>query len=503
MRFILPTRIPVVKALLFSAILALVELLEGTLPLYVLLVFLFFMVSTFAFNIAGGFTRPSGAYIFFYSTLTAGVGTVFKALLGQPAHTHLEKPLLTISVYLATTLGLLAAAFLTRKIVMTRDGIAGILKVPNINLRTSALGCFVMVFLIQAAFAIFPGGNGSILHAVAMVNYFLPLGILVGTIAAIRDSGGRRSTSVLTIIAMVYSTYDGMLAFSKQAMFTPFVCWVLGMAWAHFRLRPKHILAIVVFCFIAQEYLTPISNVGRVDVMNGGRQERQVLLEKYIEHPEALRRTNEDRAEAYAGDFWYYGSQRGVLDRLTMLPNDSQLINFTSQGHYFGYYPVLVYFQNWVPHFIDPHKLEGVSVGGNRYAHEMGELAEEDTSTGISYSPSAEAFHLDGWTSVLLLQPCIFLLVFITADAVCGDVRAQPWGLLPMLLFAHIAPEELLNGSINFVWVGNIGTIFCIVVCGYVTPIFGMLLKGRERVPFWHSNLQATAPDLATGAEPA
>ena len=49
--------------LIFSALLVLVQLLEGTDPRYSGLVFCFFMLSTFAFNVAGGFTRPSGAYI--------------------------------------------------------------------------------------------------------------------------------------------------------------------------------------------------------------------------------------------------------------------------------------------------------------------------------------------------------------------------------------------------------------------------------------------------------
>ena len=502
MRLFLPLRIPVARALVFSSVLALVELVEGTGPMYVLLVFVFLMLSTFAFNVAGGFSRPSGAYIFFYSTLTAGVGTVYKALVGQAAETHLYAPLQTIAVYAATSGLLLAAAYLTRKIATTRDGIAGVLRVPKINLRTSATGCMVMVFLINGSFALFPGGSGSILHAIAMVNYFLPLGILIGTVATIRDSNGRRSTSLLTIGAMTFSTYQGLLSFSKQGMFTPFVCWVIGAAWASYRLRPKHFAVIIAFCLVAQNFMVPLANVGRVDVITGSPAERLGILEKYVEHPVLLSKTNEERVAAYAGaDYWYYGKPQGIIDRLTMLPNDSQLIAFTDQGHFFGYLPVVYYFQNWVPHFIDAHKLEGINVGGNRYAHEMGQLADDDQTTGISYSPTAEAYHLDGWKAVLLVQPCIFLLVFITTDAVCGDVRAQPWGLLPMLLFSHIAPEELLSGSITYVWIGNIGTIFCILICGYVAPVFGHLLKGRERVPIWRSNLPSAASNLPSAAE--
>ncbi len=504
MRIVLPRRVPVAKAFVFSAVLALVELVEGTGPLYVALVFTFFMVSVFAFNIAGGFTRPSGAYIFFYATLAGGVGTVFKALLGQPADTHLQAPITTIAVYTVTVGVMLVVAFLTRKIATSVNGIAGVFQVPQMNLKTSAMGCLVVVFLINLSFSLFPGGNGSILHAIAMLNYFLPLGILLGTVSVVRESNGTRSTSILTLCAMTYGLYGGLLAFSKQTMFMPFACWLFGAAWAGLRIRLRHVICILAFAFVAEGFMVPLSNVGRVDAITGSTQERLGIVEKYIADPALLYRTNKERVAAYAGaDYWYYGQPQGLMDRLTMLPNDGQLIAFTEQGHYFGYYPILVYFQNWVPHYLDPNKLEGVYVGGNRYAHEMGQLAEDDWSTGISYSPSAEAFHLDGWRAVLLLQPCIFLLLFVTADFLCGDLRAQPWGLLPMLLFSHIAPEGLLGAAINYVWLGNLATIFCIFISGYVTPIFGKLLSGRERAPMLRANLMLPSADGSTGLEGA
>lgn len=496
MRILFPSRIPVTKSLLFCLALAFVELLEGTDPIYVFMVLLFFMLTTFAFNIAGGFTRPSGAYIFFYALLSGGLGTVYKALLGQAADTHLESPMLVLSVYTATVGTMLIAAFLTRRITSDPNGIAGILHVPKLDLRTSALGCMVMVFLINYSFLIFPAGAGSILHALAMVNYFLPLGILLGTIAAVRDSGGRRSTSGITLFALIYSTYYGLLSFSKQGMFTPFVCWVLGLAWAGYPLKGKHLATILGFCFLAQGFLVPLANVGRGDMLAGTPDERLAIVEHYVENPGLLRQINRERLAGLAGsNIFYYGTSQGIFDRLTMLPNDAQLMAFTAAGHYYGYMPVVYYFQNWVPHIINPHKLEGIAVGGNAYAHEMGQLADEDWTTGISYTPSAEAFHLDGWTSTLLLQPLIYLLLFVVTDAVCGDLRYQPWGLLPMLLFSHIAPEGLLSATINYVWLGNVGTIFCIFVCGYIAPVFGRLLKGRERAPLWQSTIGLpTAP---------
>ncbi len=500
MRITLPQRIPVSKAFLCTSLLVLAELLEGTDPLYAVMVFCYFMLSVFAFNMAGGFTRPSGAYVFYYSTLAGGVGTVYKAVLGQPANTHLQAPLLVISVYTATVFALLCAVFLTRRIVNTTDGIADLMHVPKLDFATSALGCVVMVFLLDFVAGFLGAGfTGAILHGLAIVNYFLPLSILLGTIAAVRNSHGQRSTSPLTLAVLAYATYGGVLSFSKQGMFSPFVCWVLGLAWSRFQLRVRHLATIAVFAVIAQGWMVPLANVGRVDEVN---EDRVAVVEHYIQHPLLLRETNRERQSAYAGmDVWYYGTPQGIFDRLSMLPNDSQLIAYTAQGNYFGYLPIIAYYENWVPHIIAPHKLEGVWIGGNRYAHELGQLADQDVTTGISFSPSGEAFHIDGWRCVLLAQPIIFLILFVTTDFVCGDLRAQPWGLLPLLLFAHIAPEQLLGGTITYTWQGNLGTTFAIFICGYVAPVFGRLLKGRERTIVWRNDIGLAPPGAAPLAE--
>ncbi len=506
MRITLPEKIPVGKAFLLVCLLILVELMEGTEPAFAILVFCYYMLCILAFNTAGGFTRPSGAWIFYYWTLVAGVGTVYKALLGQAGNTHLQSPVLTMAVYTATAGALLCSAYFTRRLVNTRDGVAGLLHVPKLDFNTSALGCVVMVVLLNFAFGFFGGGlAGALLHGLAIVNYFLPLSILLGTIAAVRNSGGRRSTTPLTWAVLTMSTYFGLLSFSKQGMFSPFVCWLLGAAWARFQLRVRHLLGIAVFAVVAQGWMVPLANVGRVDLnVTGGPNPQLTILERYIAHPMLLRETNRERQSAYAGlDVWYYGTPQGIFDRLTMLPNDAQLIGFTAEGNYFGYLPIVAYYENWVPHILAPHKLEGLRFGGNTYAHELGQLAEGDVTTGISYSPSAEAFHVDGFRCVVFVQPLIFLLLFVATDFVCGDLRAQPWGLLPLLLFSHTAPEQLLGGSIGYTWLGNAGTIVAIIVCGYVAPVFGRLLKGRERSIVWRNDIGLPTQAARPLAEPA
>ncbi len=179
---------------------------------------------------------------------------------------------------------------------------------------------------------------------------------------------------------------------------------------------------------------------------------------------------------------YYYGKPQGLWDRLSMLPNDAVLISFSDHGHYFGTKAIRYYFENWVPHIIDPNKLQGVAVGGNAYMHEMGALADADWSTGISFSPTAELFHIAGWFGILVLGPPIFLLLFMTNDLVCGDVRRQPWGLGLVLIYAHAAPELGIGGAITYTWLGNIGVMLAILGCGYVTPLLGLLLSGGDKL---------------------
>ena len=301
-----------VFTLLFAALLVLVELLEGTDPRYSGLVFCFFMLTTFAFNVAGGFTRPSGAYIFFFALLVVEVGTVYKAILGQPADTFLQEPLLMMGLYVASMAGMLLVAFATRRIATTKDGIAGILKINTVNYTQAALGCFFLYCILNFGPVLLPELGGQLLHSLQIINVFLPLCILLGTVGAIQDSGGRRSTNALTWLALLYSFWTGLLSFSKQGMFTPITCWILGVAWARFRLRLVHLVFIAVFVYFAQLVLVPIAQIGRDAVVTGTESERLDLVAGYLGNISALERRSAEWDPPADLDtrIYYYGEPR-------------------------------------------------------------------------------------------------------------------------------------------------------------------------------------------------
>ena len=73
-------------------------------------------------------------------------------------------------------------------------------------------------------------------------------------------------------------------------------------------------------------------------------------------------------------------------------------------------------------------------------------IAEENESTGISFSPTGDAYRQAGFQGVFLILPPVVLLLFIVMDSLSGDVRRSPWGLLFAVSCAHSSSEGMIGG---------------------------------------------------------
>src|SRR5271163_325752 len=173
MRLPFPEHVPLVPAFYFAAILCALQQLQGTDPAFSLLSFVYIMAAATAFNVAGGFTRTTGAFVFFNSVLGVILGLCVKAYLGEPADSNLLSPLLTMSVYAAGMSMMLLAVFLSKK-VATKRALLGKM-VTDANMQTATVGSLVTGFVIFIAIYALPSSNGSVLSALNQVNRFLPL----------------------------------------------------------------------------------------------------------------------------------------------------------------------------------------------------------------------------------------------------------------------------------------------------------------------------------------
>jgi hypothetical protein len=474
-----PETIPIVPVFFVATTLCVIQLSQGTNSTFALGCFFYILVAAHAFNVAGGFTRTSGAFVFFNSVLGVIVGLCMKAYLDEPADSNLFAPELTIRVLLAGMCMMLVAIYLTRRVVPRRALLGRM--VTDAKMQTATVGCLIAGVLLNIAFITVPSGNGSVLSALNQLNRFFPMAIVLGVINTIRRSGGRRSVNLPVLIAGSSMFFVGVLAFSKEGMFAPFACWILAVASQRYKLSRAQVFGAILATIFIFRYLVPYAQYGRTYREENGGASFSTVVSLLSNLGYVRQQYLETSADSYEDRvLGYYNNPQGFFDRLQMISIDDALINRTAQFGTFGLYPIVQAFENLVPHFIWPNKPALLS--GNVYAHEVGLLGEEDESTGISFSSTSTAFHLIGWKGVFLLAPALWFLLFFVFESLCGDTRETPWGLLVMVLFSHAAPEGDIGNMVYTATYAAFGIVFAAFVGSYVAPLIGTLFIGPEGI---------------------
>jgi hypothetical protein len=492
-----PTRISLFHSCGFAIVLCVAQLLEGTSPEFSLLTFAFIVIATFAFNIAGGFAYPSGSYIFFYAVLAVLIGLTYKAYLGEPADSHLEVPVTTMLVYVAGITGMLVSAYFKKLLLPAKSLLHG--TANRIDLDAASIGCMIVgaaifiggVLTFKAAANMqenYANHSGTVLSALNQVNQFLPLGIILGVTYQIRNSGGRRFLGTAVVVATVFSCIVfGIISTSKQGLFQPIACILVAAAALRYKFSIGQVAAFTLGLVFAFYYLVPYIQLGKsvvgADTFVGTVENAYALITDLNSVRAQTQENEQSSLDVDDYSIHYYDSAQGLFDRLQMISIDDALIGVTEQGHVFGLSPLLYDVYNLVPHFIWPGK--PLIALGNIYSHEIGlahysTAGDEDTTTGISFSPTADAFHMARWTGVLLVAPALWLLCFFMMDFVCGDTRESPWGLLMVAMCAHIAPEGMMNGPFYLATIGPLMVIFVSFLAAYVLPLLGNVLVKRK-----------------------
>jgi hypothetical protein len=474
-----PERIPLTAVFYFAGILCAIQQFQGTNSTFSLFCLFYIVVAAIAFNVAGGFTQTSGAFIFFNSVLGLIAGLCMKAYLGEAADSNLLDPLLTIRVYFFGMCMMLLAVFLSKK-VTTKRAILGKM-VHDANMQTATVGCLVAGILILAASFVVPAGNGSVLSALNQLNRFFPLALALGVINTIRRSGGTRSVNLPVLLAGTAMFAVGIFGYSKEGIFTPFACYLLAAASQRYKVsRTQIVLAIFTTIFLFR-YLVPYSQYGRTYREESGAFNVATSLSLLSNLGYVREQFLETSAGAYEERvLGYYNAPQGFFDRLQTVSIDDAIIDHTARFGTYGIYPIVVSIENLVPHFLWKDKPSMLS--GNIYAHEVGILSEEDETTGVSFSSTATAYHLVGWIGIFLLAPALWFVLFTTFDSLCGDTRKTPWGLLVLVLYAHAAPEADIGTIIYMCFFVAASIIFAAIIGAYVMPILGTLFIGPEGI---------------------
>jgi hypothetical protein len=474
-----PERVPIDRVVIFGLVLFVIQSVEGTAFYFSAGCLAFLILAAIAFNTAGGLTRASGAYVCFFAMLDFIVGIVYKAVLGEPAQSNLLDPKSTIKVYVGGMLAMLAAVVVSHRFTRKSGLMQGVLK--DRTMYRAAIGCLLFGYGGPFLVGLLGQRGAGLQSALAQLNQLIPLAIIIGVIYEIRRSGGTRSVSApVAVAAFILFFVYGILGFSKQGLIEPVVCWLLPVCALRYRLSPLQIAGGLLGLFLLFQYLVPYSQYGRRFVHdNMTNSERMDVAMRLLEHPQKTREQYElGQEEGYIG-FHYYNRAEGFWDRLNFVATDDGLINITDQGSEFGLLPVTATFLNAVPRFIW-HNKPSYNFG-NQYAHEIGGISEDDNSTGISFSPVAEAYHMKRWVGIFVVAPLVWGLLFIVYDLLFGDLRTTPWGLLVLTALAHVAPEQALSGAIYMVTFGTAAFVFCAFFAAYVAPLFAVAALGRDR----------------------
>jgi hypothetical protein len=482
-RIPLPERIPLSWATLIAFLLAVVQVFEGTGLIFALLHICFILLWVIAFNLAGGFTRATGSYVFWLGLFTLLLGTVARALIGDPADSVSLAPNATMLVYTASMAAMLVAVVVARHFTKNVRSVAERVGSYRVNYRSAALGCLVMDQLIWNSGPFVPASMWTAYNGLFHLDFFSYLSIILGTIDAVQSSGGKRSFNWINTAALGLMFFRGFVTFSKEGMYTPVACWLIGVAYTRYRLSWLETTSLVAFALFASSVLYPVANFGRFEFQDETSQIKRfedgvsIILDiqrywGYLDETEAIAKD--------AGYQGYFSKDLGITYRFTRWYGDDLLVAYTLKGNTEGYGYMRWQLLNWFPHLLLPDKDKyAVDGGGNYYARELGIINSGNTSTGISFSPFAEAFHIDSWAAVLMLQPLVWILFFMSMDVVCGDLRRAPWGLFFAVVLSHFGPERGLSGLMQFITTFNIGMIGCMWFAVTAAPLIGSVFFQR------------------------
>ncbi len=464
----LPTRLPLSYLASFSAMLLLVEFLEGTPLLLGVTAQAFLLVAGVAFNLCGGLAYASGAFVFFSAVLSLELGVVLKAVLGEPLQSNLIAPQKTLLVYLAGMCSVLVAAFISTRLRRRR----GLLESIDLSRQvvSTGLGCLLIatvtpLLLPEGLEGTFSQFNGA----------FVSVAILLMVFQVTRASGGKRSFHPVALASWAYITIDyGIMHFSKQGLFAPSVAWAVAAIAGGYRTSLSRLLVLGAIVTVAVSLLTPYSQTAR---NYAGRDDERQQAWELLTHPLETRALYQEQSKLnyeLGVDYHWFDEPQGLLDRLTMVPIDDALIASTDSLRPGTPYALWTYVLNIVPRFLYPDK--PLFRWGNLYAHDIGVLSDEDESTGISFTPYADGYHTAQWVGVTLYLGIMVCVMFLVCDSVGGSITRSPWGLLYLLYFAHAAPEGMLVQTTYSISNLTVALIGAALISRYIAPVIGNFL---------------------------
>lgn len=448
MRMPYPTRLNINHVLIVVLLLLFAQLLDGTDPVFAFMASISIIFSALTFNILGGLGSVSGAFVFFMAIPTFVLLIFTKVFTWEPSDKHFQEPLITITATALGWAGILVAASISRRFVARRNIVRFTAKDLE-NLKNTSAGLLVIGVFSQVLLTNYnTGQNGSVWTALGQLNIFIPMATILATYYEICISSGKRSLNWIVLASIVYVAGFGFIAASKQGMYAPFLAYFLVCGALEYRFRPLHVMAILAWLAFAVGFLFPWAQyarsmtrqstlTGTVEATVGLLRDPETIPAMYRWYADSLRGNEDVNQVAFC-----YDHPRGLMDRESMICQDDKLIQVTQRTGPAGPDYLIDGFEMIIPHFLWSGRVN-LSLG-NIYGRETDETGDEDYTTAVAWAPIGDAYREFGWSGVVVVMPVMYFFTFIFLDAVFGDARESPWGLVLVSYAAFAAPGLLL-----------------------------------------------------------
>lgn len=448
MRIPYPTRFNINHVLILALLLLFAQLLDGTDPTFAFLITVSMVFSVMAFNILGGLGSVSGSFVIFMAIPTFIVFLFIKVMVWEPTDKHFLNPMITSTATALGWFGILAAAVLSRRFVVRRNIVRFTARDLE-NLKNTSAGLLMIGFISQILLTNYnTGQNGTIWAVLNQLNIFVPMATILATYYEICISRGTRSMNWIVWASILYVAGFGFIAASKQGMYAPFLSYFLVCGALEYRFRPLQVMLILAWLAFAAGFLFPWAQYARMytrqttlqgtwDATIAMLRDPNTIPNMYRWYADSLRNNEDVNQVALC-----YDHPHGLWDRESLICQDDRLIHVTQHTGPVGPDYLIAGFEMVVPHMIW-HSRAILSLG-NIYGRETDEASDEDYTTSVAFAPIGDAYREFGWSGIVVVMPILYFFTFIFLDAVFGDARESPWGLVLVSYAAFAAPGLLL-----------------------------------------------------------
>ena len=470
MRIPFPKAIPVPALIAVLTVILLIQLIEGTDPIFAALMLVAQLAALLAFNRMGGMTHMAGAFCLFAILPIVTAPELAHMLLGQPGDFNLEHPLATAGVCAVFFVCVFSAALVvsqTRPVQPYLDRIT--FSILELRIVSALCAIFVALSLVMA----FRYGiqDGSLLAAVL---HFYPIllasSVMLATYVRLKVTSGRSVMSWYIAFLLCGAIVPGFLEASKEGMLVPLLCWFVVVAASGHRFSRMGTLVVFGFALLVWKYVYPFSQNARGPLRNAPTvSERVDLIIDYFRNPSHFPDATASFDESSA--FGTQSSKVNILLRFSVLQSVDMLIGADEKLGYTSFGRYAPVFLSVIPHMLWPDRPQVIT--SNELGHKAGfAMEEEDTTTGIEIGSPALFYDLGGWLALVVYTILEFSGFFYVTRRIIGTAESGVWALVPIGVEAHAAAAASPAGMFSLVST-FLGTLFFAVailkIIGYVT----------------------------------